>query len=401
MPSSVGSRRSHSRRHGGSCGSGGGDRRGQRRERSEHRDRAGRGEPRGQRPPAGTEAWAYRLLGVRLYGCCAEVAPCGGRERIVEHGSQLRGAGREGGRHGERRQRHRAEHDSHAGRHGERSAGRSHAATASSSDVTGLAAGTASDGSSQGSARSAASAASRASTRSGATRRPAAGRRSKGADGADGAQDEVRVMNLADLRGQALPHEPTAQPRRGAHGGRAGAEEEEAPGAEGSLSARSGRSEGAKSARSCRSEDARSEVSCRSVASVSVRKYLGYLSEAKSPAEVKKLVKDFVRQMVKGREMGVLRADGVVRPVLCGLTRSLDVFRIKSGGETRKVRLAEVERVVHGDAQELSDLETPLDDACATLELESAECISFKFAERKAAELFTLCMQLFIDGQKK
>lgn len=152
--------------------------------------------------------------------------------------------------------------------------------------------------------------------------------------------------------------------------------------------------------RSSRSVGAQSEGG-RSVASVSIRKYMGYMSEEKSPAEVKKMVKEFVRQMVKGREMGVLRADGALKPVLCGLTRSLDTFRIKSGTETRKVRLVEVERVVHGSPDDLGDLETPLDDACSTMELETAECISFKFAERRAAELFTLCMQLFVDGQKK
>jgi hypothetical protein len=133
---------------------------------------------------------------------------------------------------------------------------------------------------------------------------------------------------------------------------------------------------------------------------VSVKKYLGYLSEPKSPAEVKKLVKDFVRQMVKGRDMGVLRVDGAVKPVLCRLSRELDVLKIKAGEQTRKVPLAEVDRVCFG-AEELSDLETPLDECCSTLELATdGECISFKFPERKAAELFTLCMQLFIDGQK-
>lgn len=97
-------------------------------------------------------------------------------------------------------------------------------------------------------------------------------------------------------------------------------------------------------------------------------------------------VKEFVRQMVKGREMGVLRADGAVKPVLCGLTRTLDVFRIKAGEDIRKVKLAELMRVIHGSPDELSDLETPLDNSCSTLELESSECISFKFAERQARE---------------
>lgn len=200
----------------------------------------------------------------------------------------------------------------------------------------------------------------------------------------------VRVLNLADIRGQELPVDALT------HGGAN----------EGNLSARSGRSEGGRSARSeggrsarsCRS-DAQSEGG-RSVASVSVKKYMGYLSEPKSPAEVKKMVKDFVRQMVKGRDMSVLRADGALHPVLCRLTRELDVLKIKAGDQTRKVQLAEVERIVHG-AEELSDLETPLDESCATLELTNdGECISFKFPERKASELFTLCLQLFIDGQK-
>merc|ERR1712072_627433 len=102
-----------------------------------------------------------------------------------------------------------------------------------------------------------------------------------------------------------------------------------------------------------------------------------------------KMVKDFVRQMVKGRDMSVLRADGALKPVLCRLSRELDVLKIKAGDQTRKVPLGDVERVVHG-AEELSDLEIPLDESCSTLELATdGECISFKFPERKAAELFT------------
>merc|ERR1712216_299936 len=104
----------------------------------------------------------------------------------------------------------------------------------------------------------------------------------------------------------------------------------------------------------------------RSVASISIKKYMGYLSEKRSTAEVKKMVKDFVRGMVKGREMGVLCADGTMKPVLCGLARTLDVFKIKAGDQTRKVRLAEVMRTVHGAPDDLSDLETPLDENCAT-----------------------------------
>mmetsp|Transcript_95521 Transcript_95521/g.169617 ORF Transcript_95521/g.169617 Transcript_95521/m.169617 type:complete len:396 (+) Transcript_95521:92-1279(+) len=194
--------------------------------------------------------------------------------------------------------------------------------------------------------------------------------------------ERVQVLNLADLQGQDLEKLQSKGNKK--------AKDDDPP-----LSARSGRSEGAQSHRS---EGAQS---VKSVASTSIGNYMDHLSEPMSKAECKKLVKDFVRQMVKGREMGVLRADGVLKPVKCGLTRSLDVFKIKSGSETRLLDLKEVARVVHGSPDDLSDLETPLDEHCSTLELESAECISFKFAERKAAELFTMCMQVFIDGLKK
>lgn len=183
-------------------------------------------------------------------------------------------------------------------------------------------------------------------------------------------------MTLADLRKIGLPPDAVGRQR---------GQEADPP-----LSARSVRS-------------ARSEVQSEgghSVKSTSIKRYMGVLSEQRSPAEVKLLVKDFVKQMVKGREIGVLCADGTMKPVLCALTRSLDTLRIKAGGEVRKVPLSEVDRIIVGNPEELSDLATPLDEACSTLELASAECISFKFAEQKAAELFTLCMQIFVDGQK-
>lgn len=224
--------------------------------------------------------------------------------------------------------------------------------------------------------------------------------------GGGGGSGKVQVMNLADLRGKGLPAElnsvgrkPSSERGGGGGGrqpssrGRQAEAEEEPP-----LSARSGRSEGARSAASARS-DAQSD-GVRSVASVSIRKYMGFLSEKRSASEVKKMVKDFVRLMVKGREMGVLCADGSMKQVLCGLTRTLDTFQIKSGDQTRKVRLGEVLRIVRG-SEDLADLETPLDDNCSTLELDTSECISFRFAEQKAAELFTLCMQLFCDSQKQ
>lgn len=157
----------------------------------------------------------------------------------------------------------------------------------------------------------------------------------------------------------------------------------------------------ARSVRSYAASESGKSMGGQSVASTSVRQYMGYLSQPKSAKEVKQEVKNFVREMVKGREMGVLRADGAVKPVTCGLSRAIDVFKIKSGDQLRKVEMKELLRVVCGVAEDLDDLETTLDEKCATLEFQSGECISFKFAERKKVEIFTMCMQMLADGQRK
>lgn len=242
-------------------------------------------------------------------------------------------------------------------------------------------------------------------------------RGSKGREGpGEAAPSTVKVLNLADLRGRELPAKledlqkvpmDPALARTSVKNGAPAAngssshrqpakpspppvevppreeqEEVQAP-----LSARSGRSEGA--------------GSVKSVASTSIQRYSDQLSgPKKSSADIKKMVKEFVREMVKGKEMNVLRVDGSLMEVKCGLTRTLDALKIKSGGETRNLRLGDVEKVLHGAPAELNDLSTPLDDACATLLL-LEECISFKFADAKKAELFTLCMNLFIDGLRK
>ncbi|CAE7347357.1 HSP31, partial [Symbiodinium sp. CCMP2456] len=186
-------------------------------------------------------------------------------------------------------------------------------------------------------------------------------RGSKGREGpAEAAPSTVKVLNLADLRGRELPAKledlqkvpmDPAIARTSVKNGAAAAngsssnrqpakpspppvevppreeqEEVQAP-----LSARSGRSEGA--------------GSVKSVASTSIQRYSDQLSgPKKSSAEIKKMVKEFVREMVKGKEMNVLRVDGSLMEVKCGLTRTLDALKIKSGGETRNLRLGDVEK---------------------------------------------------------
>jgi len=376
------------------------------------RDRArSRGKDRKERKKDVEVGWLSRLLGNRICGC-SQVSICATNDKVDPRDARSRRAEKEkAAKEARRRHRNRDPDDVDAPRNGcdveERQKAEGVGPLESTAEDDGMSErlsdrsyteSCVSDTESCRSGRSGKSARSARSVRSARPAKPepprqqpkpSASAESSGVPAPNG----VKVVSLADLRGQGLPDalggavNIPALPKP-----RQQDDDEEPP-----QSARSGRSE----ARSVRSE-AQSEGGCsvKSTASVSIKKYMGYLSERKSPAEVKKMVKEFVRQMVKGREMGVLCADGTLKPVMCGLTRSLDTFKIKSGEQTRKVKLSEVERIVFGNPEDLNDLETPLDETCSTMELESSECISFKFAERKAAELFTLCMQLFTDGQR-
>eukprot|EP00931_Biecheleriopsis_adriatica_P102502 TRINITY_DN77465_c0_g1_i1.p1 TRINITY_DN77465_c0_g1~~TRINITY_DN77465_c0_g1_i1.p1 ORF type:complete len:428 (-),score=104.42 TRINITY_DN77465_c0_g1_i1:43-1326(-) len=200
----------------------------------------------------------------------------------------------------------------------------------------------------------------------------------------------VKVLNLGDLQGAKLEdlQAPAVSEAKSDAAWKPAPAKVEPKEEDPPLSARSGRSEGA--------------ASMKSVASTRIHHFQEGLSgPKKSSSEIKKLVKDFVREMVKGREMNVLCQDGSMVPVKAGITKALDTLRMKSQGTSRNVLLADVETCITGESEELSDLETPLDDCCATLVLNGSECISFKFAEQKRAELFTLCMNLFIDGLRK
>lgn len=73
-------------------------------------------------------------------------------------------------------------------------------------------------------------------------------------------------------------------------------------------------------------------------------------------------------------------------------------FVIELKGSVRQIPLSEMAEVYQG--KEPEDLETPLDDLCATVMLQSQECISFHFADIPAREHFAMCLQILVDGQQ-
>jgi len=113
---------------------------------------------------------------------------------------------------------------------------------------------------------------------------------------------------------------------------------------------------------------------------------------------IQKAMKTFVRSMVRGQRMGVVSPDGQLRTCNCSLDKRLKHFVIELNGSVRKIALLELAEVYQ--AKEPADIDTPLDDLCSTLMLESGECITFHFSDVQTRENFAMCLQILVDGQQ-
>merc|ERR1712061_95001 len=102
------------------------------------------------------------------------------------------------------------------------------------------------------------------------------------------------------------------------------------------------------------------------------------------------------KSMVKGRELHVALPNGNIRAVTVSLTRSLDILKIKVSGQTRQVRLLDIDEIVvgteTGESQACEGLETPLDELSVTLALTTQECITFRMRDVEQRDTFCMCL---------
>mmetsp|Transcript_12006 Transcript_12006/g.28733 ORF Transcript_12006/g.28733 Transcript_12006/m.28733 type:complete len:233 (-) Transcript_12006:110-808(-) len=147
---------------------------------------------------------------------------------------------------------------------------------------------------------------------------------------------------------------------------------------------------------SSRSAGSRSNVSTVSVNSEFIQERIP--ARQRETAKIQAEMKAFVREMVRGRQLGVIAPDGSLRTCACSLDKRLKHFVIELKGSVRRIALSELTEVYQGNEPE--DIETPLDELCATLMLESGECISFSFEDISSRERFAMCLQILVDGQQ-
>jgi hypothetical protein len=110
-------------------------------------------------------------------------------------------------------------------------------------------------------------------------------------------------------------------------------------------------------------------------------------------------MKQFVKGMVRGREMTVLSVDGQLRTCVCSFDRKLRNFSIIINKETRTIPLSSFREVFQGTEPE--DIATPLDELCATFVLHSGECLSLRFKDVLERENFAMCLQIIVDGHQQ
>ncbi|CAJ1326858.1 unnamed protein product [Effrenium voratum] len=147
---------------------------------------------------------------------------------------------------------------------------------------------------------------------------------------------------------------------------------------------------------SSRSAGSRSCTSTVSVNSEFIQERIP--ARQRETAKIQSELKAFVREMVRGRKLSVIAPDGSLRSCSCSLDKRLKHFVIELKGSVRRIPLSEMTEVYQGNEPE--DIETPLDELCATLMLESCECISFSFEDLPSRERFAMCLQILVDGQQ-
>ncbi|CAJ1376592.1 unnamed protein product [Effrenium voratum] len=111
--------------------------------------------------------------------------------------------------------------------------------------------------------------------------------------------------------------------------------------------------------------------------------------------QAKKMVKVFVKEMVRGRKLEAVLKTGKRKACACSVSRSLDALKVKLAGHSRTIALVDVAEIHAGTG--LKRVDTPLDELCVTLILASQDAITFRFEDVEERDTFAACLMMFIQ----
>lgn len=115
--------------------------------------------------------------------------------------------------------------------------------------------------------------------------------------------------------------------------------------------------------------------------------------------QAKTVIKNFVNEMIRGRNMSVMNQVGAIRACTAFLSQKLDTFTIQAGNYTRKIPLTDISDLHVGT--DGPGIDTPLDELCCTMSLTNGECLTFRFSDVTGRDTFSMCMLLFVNGSRR
>lgn len=120
-------------------------------------------------------------------------------------------------------------------------------------------------------------------------------------------------------------------------------------------------------------------------------------------ADAQRIVKNFVKSIVRGQEVEVLSTSGGSATCTVSLNKKLTIMTLQRGksGKKREIPLETIKEVAIGSHAAESVPELPIDDMCVTFVLvDNGGVLSYRFANNEDRDIFAMCVALFVDGRK-
>lgn len=120
--------------------------------------------------------------------------------------------------------------------------------------------------------------------------------------------------------------------------------------------------------------------------------------------QAQQVVKEFVKNIVKGQEVEVLSTKGTSAQCVVSLDRKLTLMTLQRAGrkdsKKREIPLDTIEQIFVG-ADVAGDVALPIDDMCVTFILQGDDgVLSYRFVDYEQRDTFALCLSMFVDGRR-
>lgn len=115
-------------------------------------------------------------------------------------------------------------------------------------------------------------------------------------------------------------------------------------------------------------------------------------------SEARRIMKDFVKTMVRGRRFAVVAASGEIRTCFCALSRKLDRLRISIGEHDKKVREVHLSSILEVSCFDSTGI---WDEVSATLALNTDQCITFRLPGGEERDKLVACLTLLSSQAKQ